>query len=299
MGVFDRNQPNQPRSRFSTRLMMALFIGLIGWFMYMSQIQENPVTGERQHVAISPEQEVRLGLEAAPEMSREMGGELSPNDPRTQEVQRMGKRIVQETVAQKSPWEFKFHLLADPDTVNAFALPGGQIFITLGLLNRLQTEAQLAGVLSHEVGHVLERHSAQQMAKGQLGQWLIMAVGTAASDPTQSSNGQSSAMIASVVNQMLQLRYSRGDELEADQWGLKLMNTLQYNPRAMIEVMQILKEASHPGGAGPSLEIFQTHPDPDNRIRQIEAYLKAHPSAENVNDGAALRNGVRASAFLD
>ena len=271
MGIF---QPSQrPPSSFGGRIMVALFIGLIGWLMYMSQVQENPVTGERQHVSMSPSQEIKLGLEAAPQMSREMGGEISAHDPRAQEVQKMGQKIVQETVATKSPWEFKFHLLADPETVNAFALPGGQIFITLGLYNRLQTDAQLAGVLSHEVGHVLERHSAQQMAKGQLGQWLIMAVG-AASDQRGGYNAQ---MVAAMVNQMMQLRYSRQDELEADQWGLKLMNSIGYSPRAMIEVMQILKEASR---GGQNLEIFQTHPDPDSRIRQIEAYLKEHPEAD-------------------
>ena len=240
-------------------------------------------------MAMSPSQEIRLGLESAPTMAREMGGEVPANDPRTQEVQKIGQMIIQGTIAQKSPWQFKFHLLADPETVNAFALPGGQVFITLGLLNRLQTEAQLAGVLSHEVGHVLERHSAQQMAKSQLGQWLIAAVGSAASDSSHASEGYSATMIASVVNQMMQLRYSRKDELQADQWGLRLMEELNYNPRAMIEVMEILKKAS---GGGQRMEMFQTHPDPDNRIRHIEEYLKEHPASENARHGAPLRNGV-------
>ncbi|HEV8051495.1 MAG TPA: M48 family metalloprotease, partial [Parachlamydiaceae bacterium] len=139
-------------NNFKTRLIVAVVIGMIGLFMYMSNMEVNPVTGVKQHVAISPDQEIRLGLESAPQMAREMGGELPPTDPRTIEVQKIGNYIISSAVDGKSPWKFKFHLLADKKTVNAFALPGGQIFITLGLLDKLQTEAQLAGVLSHEIG---------------------------------------------------------------------------------------------------------------------------------------------------
>src|SRR5262249_13816463 len=144
--------------------------------------------------------------------------------------------LVDNTVAHQSPWKFNFHLLADTHTINAFALPGGQIFITMGLLNELQTEAQLAGVLAHEMGHVIERHSAQQMSTSQLGQILTMAVGTAAGNQSNSAY-----QIAAVVNQAMQLKYSRGDELEADTWGLKLMATAGFDPRAMVDVMKVLK----------------------------------------------------------
>jgi len=257
---------------FKGRMIIAIAIAVIGLFMYMSQVEENPVTGERQHVAISPEQEIRLGLESAPAMSREMGGEVPASDPRSIEVQKIGEFIISHTAAAKSPWKFKFHLLADNKTVNAFALPGGQIFITVGLLDKLQTEAQLAGVLSHEIGHVIERHSAQQMAKNQLGQSLIVAVATGSSE-------NQSVAVASVVNQMIQLRYGRQDESQADQWGLKLMEKAGFNPRAMIQVMEILKAA---GGNGRGIELFQTHPNPDLRIEQINAYLKEHPPAAGL-----------------
>lgn len=274
MEPFDRDQDSGQRGGrgFRGRIIGAIIIAVIAWLMYMSQVQENPVTGERQHVAMSPSQEISLGLESAPQMARQMGGELPPNDPRTRRVQRMGEMIIANTDAKKSPWKFEFHLLADPRTVNAFALPGGQIFITEGLLSRTKTDAQLAGVLSHEIGHVIERHTAQQMAKGQLGQMLVVAVGAAASDDP---SGSTPGMIAGLVNQMMQLRYSRGDESEADLWGIRLMSQMGYDPRAMIEVMQILKAA---GGGDPStLEFFKTHPDPDIRIQQIEEYLKKHP----------------------
>lgn len=278
MGYGDQN-PNAGRG-FGGRLILAIIIALVAWVMYMSQVEENPVTREKQHVSLSPADEIKLGIQSAPEMAREMGGELPASDPRAQEVQKIGLYLVQHTVAQESPWKFKFHLLADTQTINAFALPGGQIFITLGLYNALQNEAQLAGVLAHEMGHVIERHSAQQMAKSQLGSLLTVAVGTAASD--QSARAYE---IAAVVNQAVQLKYSRADESEADTWGLKLMTTAGFNPRAMIDVMKVLKSASH-GAQGP--EIFQTHPNPDLRIAQIEAYLKKNPPPEGLTEGGRL-----------
>lgn len=266
------------------RLIGAVIVALIGFFMYWNHTEQNPVTGQKQHVAISPAQEVKLGLQSAPLMSQKMGGEVPATDPRSIEVKKIGAYLVENTDAKKSPWKFQFHLLADTKTVNAFALPGGQIFITLGLLNNLQTEAQLAGVLSHEMGHVIERHTAQQMAKSQLGQMLITAVAVGAQDPNRSMN-YTPAMLASVVNHMVQLRYSRKDESQADMWGLKLMEQVGYDPRAMIQVMEILKKA---GGKGHSLEMFETHPDPDHRIEQINAYLKEHPPGPDVKEGRKL-----------
>lgn len=291
MGIFNRQdqwrneQGPRQGSGCSGRLITALMIALVAWFMYMNQVEENPVTGERQHVAISPDQEIKLGLESAPQMSKEMGGELSSTDVRVIEVNKLGQRLIDASEAKKSPWKFKFHVLQDTKTVNAFALPGGQIFITLGLLNKLQNEAQLAGVLGHEMGHVIERHTAQQMAKNQLGQMLVVAVSSAATDYGNSSDTSNPAIIAAVVNQVLQLRYSRMDESEADVWGLKIMEKTGLNPEQMIKVMEILKAASG-GGQGP--EFFQTHPNPDLRIQQIKAYLKEHPPGSNVSNGKNL-----------
>lgn len=269
MGFFNQDL-QQPSGRFSGRIIIAGFIVLLGIFMYMTQTEENPITGEKQHVKLTPNQEIKLGLEAAPQMARQMGGELPENDPKVIKVNKIGQGLVSGTVANKGPWKFKFHVLSDQKTVNAFALPGGQIFITQGLLDKLKTDGQIAGVLAHEMGHVIERHSAEQMAKGQLGQFLIVAVGVGASDQNR---GNTPMIVASVVNQMLQLRYGRKDESEADIWGIKLMSQMGYNPREMIDVMKVLKNEDR---AGRPMEIFQSHPNPDRRIQQIEDYLKQH-----------------------
>lgn len=287
MGIFQNDRGTEGGGGLGGRFIGAIIIAIIGLIMYMTQVQDNPVTHEKQHVAISPAQEVRLGLESAPLMSKEMGGEVPASDPRSIEVKKIGEEIVNNTDAKKSPWKFQFHLLADQNTINAFALPGGQVFITLGLLNKLQTEAQLAGVLSHEMGHVIERHTAQQMAKSQLGQMLVLAVGTGASDPRNPSTLYSPMVLASVVNHMFQLHYSREDESEADLWGLKLMSQVGYNPRAMIQVMEILK-ASGPRGHMP--ELFQTHPNPDLRIQQINKYLTENPPKQGLKEGRKLKD---------
>jgi predicted Zn-dependent protease len=267
-------------------------IALIGLAIYLGQTQVNPVTGEKQHVAMSVDQEMALGLQAAPEMASKMGGDVSPaDDPRAALVDEVGRRLVRNSDASKSPYveNFHFHLLRDPKTVNAFALPGGQVFITEGLLNRLENEAQLAGVLGHEIGHVIARHSAQQMAKGQLGQILTVAVGVGASD--DQGRGRNAQLVAAMVNQMSQLRFSREDESEADHYGLKYMAQAGYDPGAMLDVMTILKQAS--GGQHPP-EFLATHPLPETRLEQIKAEIQHdYPDGipSNLTKGRPLATG--------
>ena len=267
-------------------------VALIGFVIYMSQTQVNPVTGEKQHVAMSVDQEMALGLQAAPQMAQQDGGRCRcPPGPACGVVEEVGRRLVHNSDAKKSPYvdNFHFHLLADPKTVNAFALPGGQIFITEGLLNRLDNEAQLAGVLGHEIGHVINRHSAQQMAKGQLGQLLTVAVGVGAGG--NDDRGQKAQLVAAMVNQMTQLKFSRSDESEADHYGLKYMAEAGYDPSAMLDVMKILKKAS--GGRHPP-EFLATHPLPETRLEEIRAELKeAYPNGipSNLTKGRPLRAG--------
>jgi predicted Zn-dependent protease len=286
MGIYN-NRRRSSFQGFRGRLLIALILMGVGLFSYMTNTEVNPITGAKQHVSLTPEQEIRLGIQSAPEMAAQMGGKLPASDPRTQEVQKIGNTIIQRSQARRGPWQFQFHLLADSQTVNAFALPGGQIFITLGLLNKLKTEAQLAGVLAHESGHVIQRHSAQQLAKGQLGNMLVLATAVGASDSQNPGRGYQAAMIAGLVNQMTQLHYSRQDESEADEWGLKLMTEAGYTPRAMLEVMHILKEAS--ARSQYSAEIFQSHPNPDLRIEHIQKYLKEHPPSPNLTEGRNLQ----------
>src|SRR5919106_6858625 len=157
------------------RWLIALIIAIVSLVTYFGSTSENPITGEKQRVALKPEEEIALGMKSAPEMAAQMGG-LSRNAEARALVQRLGEKLVRDSFAAKSPYKFSFHVLGDPKTINAFALPGGPIFVTEGLLRQLKTEGELAGVLGHEIGHVIARHSSERLAKQQLTQGLLSAV---------------------------------------------------------------------------------------------------------------------------
>jgi predicted Zn-dependent protease len=250
--------------RGNPRLVIALVIVGIGLLSYYGSKQINPITGEEQAIALTPEQEIALGLQSAPRMAAQFGG-LDPDERAQELVQAIGARLVQSTVASQTPYEFQFYALADEQIVNAFALPGGPVFITRALLARLEDEAQLAGVLGHEIGHVLGRHSAERIAKQQLAQSIVSAVGMASDDP------YSAQQIAGVVANMVQMKYGREDELQSDSLGVELMADAGYDPSALIDVMRILEEAS--GGQTPP-EYMSSHPNPGNRAERIKGHIE-------------------------
>ena len=248
------------------KLIIAALIAIVALISYYSKTDVNPITGEKQRVSLTQEQEVVLGLQSAPKMIQEFGGEVQ--DPQIRDMEtKVGQKIVNGTEAGRSKYKFNFHVLSDPNTVNAFALPGGQVFITMGLLKLLKNEDQLAGVLGHEIGHVIGRHSAEHMAKQELTQGLLSATEIATYDPG-SPNMQ--AAIARYVGDMINMKYGREDEIESDRFGVRYMYETGYRPEAQIEVMKILKQAS---GGQRQPEFLSTHPDPENRIVEIEKYI--------------------------
>jgi predicted Zn-dependent protease len=253
-----------------SRLWVALLVAAISLLGYFGSSVFNPITQEKQHVAgITPEQEVALGLQAAPEMAQQFGG-LDPDSQAQARVDRVGQRLVARSPAGKTPYRYDFHLLDDPETINAFALPGGQVFITEGLLRRLTTEGQLAGVLGHEIGHVVARHGAEHIAKQQLTQGLTGAAVLATYDPNDPSS-RGSAAVAALIGQLVTMRFGRQDELEADRLGVRFSSEAGYDPRSMIALMKILQQSSE-GNRPP--EFFSTHPNPENRIERIQAAIR-------------------------
>jgi len=259
------------RGQGRSRLLMALLVAAFAIFGYFANTETNPVTGEKQRVGMNVDQERALGLQAAPEMAAQMGGVVDPGDPEAQMVAAVGRKLVASGLAARSPYadNFHFHLLADPETVNAFALPGGQVFITEALMKLLQTDGELAGVLSHEIFHVVGRHSAEQAARAQLSDGLTGAAVMATYDPNDPSS-TGSAQVAQLIGQMVNMSYGRDDELESDNQGVHYMAQSGYDPRAMVSVMQKLEQASN--GQEPP-EFFSTHPSPERRIEQIQAQI--------------------------
>ncbi|HMO86660.1 MAG TPA: M48 family metalloprotease [Lacipirellulaceae bacterium] len=262
-------------------LLIALVIALFAVVSYFAKPGDlNEVTGEVERVALADEaDEIALGLQAAPEMVGMHGGP-SPDRAGQQLVSGIGAQLLdaldedlarvnqqQPEVQRRNPYRdhFRFTLLGDRRTVNAFALPGGPVFITQALYDRLETKGQLAGVLGHEIGHVLSRHGNKQMARQGLFQGLAGAVGVLGGDANSARMGQ-------MVGAALSTKYGRDAELVSDKWGVRLMALAGYDPRALIQVMRILDEAS--GGGGPP-EFLSTHPKPANRVAYIEQVIQS------------------------
>lgn len=249
------------------RLVVGLIIAAISFFTYLTSQEFNPVTGENQHISLTYEQEIALGQQSERQIIQEYGG-LYGDSATQQRIDDIGNRLVRESIANDTPWEFNFHILNDDQTINAFALPGGPVFITTGLLFRLENDDdRIAGVLAHEIVHVLARHSAQRIAQSELTNGLVGAVGVASGD---ASATQTAAMVAQLIN----MKYGRDDELQSDTIGICLMIDAGYDPQGMIEVMRVLEAASS-GQAPP--EFFSTHPNPENRIAEIEEAIQNAP----------------------
>lgn len=263
---YSRSGRGTGTSRFKIMLIIGLAMAAFQAFKFFTNTQLNPVTGETQRVQWSTEEEVQLGLQSAPQMAQQHGG-LHPDQAAQDYVDQVGAKLANTQTAGLSRYPYEFHLLRDDQVVNAFALPGGQCFITAALFARLQTEDQLAGVLGHEIGHVIERHGAERMAKSGFIQGLIQSV------MIGSGGDHSMAQIANVVGSYASMKYGRDQELESDNWGVKLMLESGYDPEALISVMDILEEAS---GGNKVPEFQSSHPSPENRREKIREAIQRH-----------------------
>ena len=221
----------------------------------------NPATGQRQFMLLSEDREIEMGREADGQITEAYG--LYPSDELQTFVRGIGEDLAARSERPQLPWSFK---VVDDPIVNAFALPGGFIFITRGILASLNSEAELAGVLGHEIGHVTARHSASQLSRQQL-QQIGLGVGAAVSSDIASAAG-----VLSAGFQLLNLSYSRGDESQSDELGVRYMSRAGYDPNALVGVFQTLALAA--GGGGRLPEWQSTHPNPENRegkIRELVA----------------------------
>lgn len=246
-------------------LVLAIILAGFALCKYYSQSQYNDVTGATQHISITADQEIELGLQSAPQMIQEYGG-LHPDADAQRLVKQVGQKVVENSDAKKTPYQYDFHLLNDANVVNAFALPGGQVFITAALFNKLENEDQLAGVFGHEIGHVVARHGAERIAKEELTQGLTGAAVVASGDY---NTAQAAQMIAGLVN----MKYGRDQESQSDDLGVRFMTEAGYNPEALIGVMKILESV---GGGQQQPEFLSTHPSPENRIEKIKAAIEKY-----------------------
>ncbi|WP_034041284.1 M48 family metalloprotease [Wocania ichthyoenteri] len=251
------------RSRnFKVRLLIGLAIVAFAFIQKCNSKEKNDYTGRVQTINMTSDQEIAIGLQHAPQMAQQHGG-LHSNNQYQALVDQVGNKLVNNSMAKDTPYKYEFHLLADENIINAFALPGGQIFITYALFSKLENEDQLAGVLGHEIGHVLGRHSAERIAESDF--WQTVTTGA--------SVGADMGGLVSGIGQQTLLKNGRGDELESDDLGVLFMLNSGYNPQEMIGVMEILKDAA---GSNRVPEFQSSHPDPDNRIEKIQESIEKY-----------------------
>jgi predicted Zn-dependent protease len=256
----------------------------------------NPATGRRELMLVSESQELAMGKQYDQQLVTEMG--LYDDAALATYVQQLGLQLAALSERPQLPWTFR---LVDDPVVNAFAVPGGYIYITRGILAHMGSEAQLVSVLGHEIGHVTARHTARQITQQQL-VGLGLAIGSIYS-PTV-------AGIASVGAQILFLKFSRNDESQADELGFRYMRAARYDPREAADMFAQLARVS--GSSGSRLPEWQsTHPDPENRREKALARAATITAAElsaatvhrdeylNRLDGIVYGPDPRQGYFLD
>ena len=264
-------------------------LGLFGLLMLgLGGCTTNPATGKRIVTLYDWEWEKRVGAEAAMGLTEQFGGEVDDVIP-SQYVRTVGMKLVAgiEEAVPDLDWEFT---LLNTDVINAFALPGGKVFFTRGLAEKLETEAAMAGVLGHEIGHVTGRHGNQRMSKQFGFNAMLVAgsviVGGSDSDSDIRKYGQVVIPGVAIGGNVLLLSYGRNSESEADMLGMRYMERAGYNPIGQLHVMEVLLESAK-GARSP--EWLSTHPYPESRIDAIGELLSGE-YAHTQNNSAYVFN---------
>ena len=220
--------------------------------------------------SMSKENQLALGKEAAGQVYQQMPV-LPDNSPESQYVRQLGNKLVQ-TIPPQYSWPFEFHVIPQKD-INAFALPGGQMFINVGTITAAKNEAELAGVMGHEMAHVYMQHSAKQAGKAQT---TSMIAGIASSIFGGGMGGMGGGVLGQLAQMGIQMgaqgmitKYSRNDETQADAVGAIILYKAGYNPQSMVDFFATM--GAQAGAAPP--ELFSSHPNPGNRQKAIEKLI--------------------------
>jgi Zn-dependent protease with chaperone function len=224
----------------------------------------------------SKEQDVQLGREAAQQVEQQMPvvRDAQLNDY----VRRIGEKLTASAKADKYPYTFK--VVNDP-SINAFALPGGPTYVNTGLLKAVENEAQLAGVMAHEIAHVALRHGTNQASKANILQIPAMIAGAAVGGG--GLLGQLAQMGVGLGLNGVLLKYSRDAESQADLLGAQLMAQAGYNP---LEMARFFEKLQAQGGGSRAPSWFSSHPDPGNRMKKIQEEIQTLPQRQYTNTGS-------------
>lgn len=224
-----------------------------------------PITGRSQLMLVPPQQEAALGQQAAQEIFKKEPVLRSGRD--LQQVRRMGRQLAQVTGRPDIAWEF--HVIDKPQTINAFALPGGKIFVYTGLMRATENQDQLAAVLAHEIGHVLARHGGERLSTIMLAQMGQQAAMAAIGDMSPTAMQAFKTAFGLGAQYGVILPFSRQQEYEADYIGLLTMAQAGYDPRAAVGFWEVMMRRNRAG----QLEYLSTHPSDQNRIAALERHM--------------------------
>jgi len=258
------------------RLTSILLIALLtvpAWTV-SSSVPQLPDPGR---AGMSREDQQKLGLQAMGEVYKQMPV-LPDSSPITKYVQHLGKKLVKQ-IPQENSWPYQFHVVQQKE-INAFALPGGPMFINVGTITAAQNEAQLAGVMAHEMSHVYMQHSAKQANSPK--RTIAEILGAASGILGGSAIGNLARAGIQFGAGTLLLKYSREDEAQADSVGAIIMYKAGYNPMELASFFEIL---SKQGGSGP--QFLSDHPNPGNRSAAIDKEIKTWPPRNYPSDSAA------------
>ena len=248
------------------RILSAFQPILLVFGLFLAGCAVNPVTGNRELALISESQEIAMGQEAAQEVETSLG--LVKDADLQAYVRQIGMALATKSERPSIPW--RFGVIDDP-TPNAFALPGGPIYITRGLLSLMDSEAELAAVLGHEIGHITARHSVNQMSKAQLAQ-LGLGIGMILAPELQNLGGALSSGM-----QLLFLKYGRDDERQSDDLGFRYSMNQGYDVREMDDVFASLARSAELAQQSALPSWLSTHPAPEERIERINQKVAALP----------------------
>ncbi len=263
---------------FSAR-MLALLLALVLTqpLAFMTQAQAEaagvPQLPDPGTTGMNRQQQQQLGLQAMGEVYKQMPV-LPDSSPETQYIQRLGKKLAGVIPADRT-WPYQFHVIPAAD-INAFALPGGPIFVNIGTIQAADNEAELAGVLAHEMSHVYMQHSAKQAPKASVAQIIA---GLAGAVLPQSGLGSLARMGIQIGAGTMLMKYSRSDEAQADSVGAIIMYRAGYNPKSMADFFQKLEQKYGKGGP----QMLSDHPNPGNRQQAIQQEVRNWPS-EKLHD---------------
>jgi hypothetical protein len=232
--------------------------------------QATPQLPDPGKTSLNKQQQEQLGLKAVGEVYRQMPV-LPDSHPVTQYVRQLGRKL-QGVIPAEQTWPYQFHVIPQKE-INAFALPGGPIFVNIGTIQAAENEAQLAGVLAHEMSHVYMQHSAKQMAKAQ---WTGLLAGIAGAVMPQSGLGSLARAGIQIGAGTVMMKYTRTDEAQADQVGAIIMYRAGYNPKAMADFFTTLEKKY--GNGGP--QFLSDHPNPGNREAAIEKEIQPWPQKQ-------------------